>query len=117
METPVEAQEPPPIVNISAEVPPSADEPTPAQLESVPSGESPPARPRTDRQNFFAMDFREVDRDLMDIQRGAANIDHLKRSPKGSRLLLEDSALDAGMNLFQWRMNAVDGAKGLAYGI
>lgn len=23
----------------------------------------PPARPRTDRQNFFAMDFREVDRE------------------------------------------------------
>lgn len=73
MEAPVEAQEPPPIVNISAEVPPSADEPTPAQLESVPSGESPPARPRTDRQNFFAMDFREVDRDLTAEERQAWN--------------------------------------------
>lgn len=73
MEAPVEAQEPRPIVNISAEVPPSADEPTPAQLESVPSGESPPARPRTDRQNFFAMDFREVDRDLTAEERQAWN--------------------------------------------
>lgn len=54
-----------------AELLPPADEPAPAPPEPAPKEEPSPARPRTDRQNFFAMDFREVDRDLTAEERQA----------------------------------------------
>lgn len=65
---PTNAQE---IAGVLMEPLPPADEPVPAPPKSVPKGEASPARPRTDRQNFFAMDFREVDRDLTAEERQA----------------------------------------------
>ena len=69
----MEPQEGTPIGDIPTEALPPANEPMPAQPEPVPREETSPARPRTDRQNFFAMDFREVDRDLTAEERQAWN--------------------------------------------
>ena len=65
---PKDAQE---IAGSLTELLPPADEPAPVPPEPAPRGEPSPARPRTDRQNFFAMDFREVDRDLTAEERQA----------------------------------------------
>lgn len=65
---PADAQE---TTGVLTESLPPADEPVPAPPEPAPKEEPSPARPRTDRQNFFAMDFREVDRDLTAEERQA----------------------------------------------
>ncbi len=75
---PVDGQEPGPAGDVPMEDEPSAmvestpvPEPTPE--EPTPDGDAPPASPLTDRQSFFALDFRELDRGLSPEERQAWN--------------------------------------------
>ncbi len=74
----VDAQEPVPAGDAPTEDAPPADE-APAMMEDasvpepMPDRKAPPASPLTDRQSFFALDFRELDRGLSPEERQAWN--------------------------------------------
>ncbi len=78
-EPPVDAQEPVPAGDAPTEDVPSSDEAPPAMMEDasvpepMPDRDAPPAPPLTDRQSFFALDFRELDRGLSPEERQAWN--------------------------------------------
>ena len=72
-EPPVDVPEPGPTGDTPMEDAPPAvadDAPMP---EPTPDGDAPPAPPLTDRQSFFALDFRELDRGLSQEERQAWN--------------------------------------------
>ena len=69
----VDGQEPGPTGDVPMEDEPSAMvEGTPVP-KPTPDGDAPPAPPLTDRQSFFALDFRELDRGLSQEERQAWN--------------------------------------------
>lgn len=84
-DVPVGPQEPGPDGGGPQEAVPPADAPADARLEgqapaedapsvpepAAPAGEGAPARPMTDRQSFFALDFHELDRGLSPEERQA----------------------------------------------
>ncbi len=57
----------------AGEVPPAMAEDALPPPEPMPGEEAPPAPPLTDRQSFFALDFRELDRGLSQEERQAWN--------------------------------------------
>lgn len=79
VEMPVEAQESGSSGDAPMEDAPPVGEAAPAWTEgvpprnSMPDGDMPPAPPMNDRQSFFALDFRELDRGLSPEERQAWN--------------------------------------------
>ncbi len=75
---PVDAQEAAPAGDAPTEDMPPADQAPPAMVEVDPLSlkseeDAPPTPPLTDRQSFFALDFRELDRGLSPEERQAWN--------------------------------------------